>query len=251
MQTQCPHCQTIFRVTTAHLDIAQGLVRCSQCQHIFDAKKHLIETKSSTTQLDIDDNASESDILNFQFEEEDYNDSENSKESDVPELLKENKRGSWKSLFFWSIITIIFAALLTAQTVWLVDRDMILQHSEIRPWLERFCQHFLCKLPETRDLKSFYMQEHIIRTHPDIEDAIEIQAIFSNRAHFPQPYPNLQLTFSDIHNKPIAERLFKPSDYLIDYDPNKLIKKGASVHIRLEVVDVIENGVESYNFEFF
>jgi len=248
MQTQCPNCQTIFRVTSAHLDIAQGLVRCSQCQHIFDAKKHFIEHKPPTKQLEIDEEANEVEILGFEVEAEDFNDS---KDSEVPELLKENKRGSWKSLFFWSILTIIFAALLAGQILWLVDKDMILQHPKARPWLERFCQHFLCKLPETRDIKSFYMQEHIIRTHPDIEGAIEIQAIFGNRANFAQPYPDLQLTFSDVHGKSIAERLFKPSDYLVDYVPNKLIKKGASVHIRLEIVDVIENGVESYNFEFF
>jgi len=251
MQTQCPRCQTIFRVTEAHLSAAKGLVRCSQCQHIFDAEKQLLvqsESPPSKSESEEKSEVSDSDILGFKVEEEDFGDSD---DSEIPELLKDKKRTSWKSLFFWSILTLVFAALLTGQILWLVQKDLILQHPEVRPWLERFCQHFLCVLPETRDLRKFHMQEHVIHPHPNIEGAMEIQAIFSNRADFPQPYPDVQLTFSDIHGKSLAQRRFKPSEYLYDYNEKKQMHAGASVHIRLEIVDMTENGIESYNFEFF
>lgn len=38
--TQCPKCQTSFRVTDAQLDIANGAVRCGSCLHIFNAPEH-------------------------------------------------------------------------------------------------------------------------------------------------------------------------------------------------------------------
>ncbi len=41
MYTQCPHCQTTFRIADAHLKAAKGMVRCGSCQSIFDARAHL------------------------------------------------------------------------------------------------------------------------------------------------------------------------------------------------------------------
>ncbi|NIQ95794.1 MAG: hypothetical protein GWN87_17495, partial [Desulfuromonadales bacterium] len=38
--TQCPKCQTSFRVTEAQLKIAGGAVRCGSCLHIFHAPDH-------------------------------------------------------------------------------------------------------------------------------------------------------------------------------------------------------------------
>lgn len=41
MYTQCPHCQTCFRIAEAHLQAAGGKVRCGSCQEVFDATGHL------------------------------------------------------------------------------------------------------------------------------------------------------------------------------------------------------------------
>ena len=43
MLTQCPNCQTIFRVTAEILRVAEGQVRCGRCQRQFDALARLIE----------------------------------------------------------------------------------------------------------------------------------------------------------------------------------------------------------------
>lgn len=41
--TQCPQCATKFKVTHEQLNVSEGWVRCGRCNHIFDAKDHLIE----------------------------------------------------------------------------------------------------------------------------------------------------------------------------------------------------------------
>jgi predicted Zn finger-like uncharacterized protein len=43
MLTQCPSCQTTFRVTSEILRVAYGQVRCGRCQTQFDATERLIE----------------------------------------------------------------------------------------------------------------------------------------------------------------------------------------------------------------
>ena len=44
--TQCPHCQTSFRVSHAQLSVARGVVRCGSCLQVFNAAKQLLEQRS-------------------------------------------------------------------------------------------------------------------------------------------------------------------------------------------------------------
>ncbi|RKZ72881.1 MAG: hypothetical protein DRR19_31555, partial [Candidatus Parabeggiatoa sp. nov. 1] len=143
-------------------------------------------------------------------------------------------------------MVILLAAILTVQGMWIFQRDHVLQHPQIRPWLEQFCYTFLCALPPTRDLKSFEMQANIAEVHPDMDDVIQFEATFINNAIFPQPYPELQLTFEDFNKNPLARRRFKPAEYLgRPVGKNQQMRAKASVHIKLDFRDMatfIEGG---------
>ena len=47
MLTQCPNCDTTFRVTSEILRVAQGQVRCGRCDTQFDALERLIEEEDA------------------------------------------------------------------------------------------------------------------------------------------------------------------------------------------------------------
>lgn len=42
--TQCPSCQTRFKVNDKQLSAANGLVRCGRCSHVFNATEHFVST---------------------------------------------------------------------------------------------------------------------------------------------------------------------------------------------------------------
>ena len=48
MFTQCPQCQTTFRVSAAMLKAAQGRVRCGRCTTVFDALTFLMEQRQAS-----------------------------------------------------------------------------------------------------------------------------------------------------------------------------------------------------------
>jgi predicted Zn finger-like uncharacterized protein len=252
MQTQCPYCQTIFRITEAHLNLAQGHVRCGQCRNVFDAANSMVKPQANQEatlapgrQLD----TTVAPAIDFS-------------EVDFPEIFQEDidalrYRTSWSSLLWWAVIALLMAALLVGQATWFWQRDLILQHPELRPWLERFCYTFLCTLPLTRAVESFQVQEGpVVQVHPERGDAIKVDAVFINNAIFVQPYPDVQLTFQDNSGLQIAQRRFKPSEYLHTSEINKVMKPGATAHINLELKveeEVIADGkvVVGYTLEFF
>jgi predicted Zn finger-like uncharacterized protein len=55
MFTQCPECQTTFRVSAAMLKAAQGRVRCGRCESVFDALTFLMEQRQASLTSAVDD----------------------------------------------------------------------------------------------------------------------------------------------------------------------------------------------------
>ncbi|MDB5776583.1 MAG: hypothetical protein JWP38_2716 [Herbaspirillum sp.] len=48
LATKCPFCQTTFRVANDQLKLRGGLVRCGQCQEVFDGNAHLLAEQQNT-----------------------------------------------------------------------------------------------------------------------------------------------------------------------------------------------------------
>ncbi|MBS1198701.1 MAG: finger-like region [Proteobacteria bacterium] len=51
MRTRCPNCATVFRITAEQLRVRFGMVRCGQCQAVFNAFDSLIEGSAAEAAL--------------------------------------------------------------------------------------------------------------------------------------------------------------------------------------------------------
>lgn len=167
--------------------------------------------------------------------------------------LEAENQTSRSYLGWWFLLVLLLALLLAGQIVWYFYPEKIIQNSQLRPWLEIICRQLACQLPLTRDINQLHMQQNIVQIHPDLPNAVKVDAIFTNQAPFAQPYPQLRLTFSDLEGNPIASRTFEPQAYLnmpnlVDYIP-----PGGAVHVRLELVDmeaVISGDTVTANYRF-
>lgn len=170
------------------------------------------------------------------------------------ETNNNKKSRSWKSFLFWTFMVIFFSVTLGIQAMWFWQRDVFLQNSHIRPLLVKFCYTFLCTLPPTRDVSRFQMKNYVF--HVNSNDSLQLEAVFINKASFPQAYPDLQVTFTDINDNTIIQKRFSPLEYLQPPpDKTQEMRAGASVHVKLNFVNmeqVISDNkvVEGYRFEF-
>lgn len=139
-------------------------------------------------------------------------------------------------------------ALLGAQSV-LAERARLAADAQWRPWLERACRALHCTLPPWREPAAMQILSRDVRPHPSMEGALVIGASFRNDARWPQPWPQLDLTLSDINGQPIARRRFAAADYLGHLQAAPLIQPGQSASIALEVRDPGKQAV-AFEFEF-
>lgn len=138
--------------------------------------------------------------------------------------------------FLWGAALATALALLAAQ--YLYFNFDTLARGPLRPWLASACAALDCSLPAQSDIARIHTGSLIVRSHPTNRGALAVDAIITNQAAFPQPFPELQLQFTDLNGTPVAGRRFHPGEYLGgELAGSRLMPVQQPVHIALELVD--------------
>ena len=119
-----------------------------------------------------------------------------------------------------------------------------------RPAMEGLCSLVACELPLPADPESVALLNRDVRRHPEVSNALLVNATMINRAGFTQSWPVMSIRFSDLSGKPVAERRFLPAEYLGEtFNYSDGMAPAAPVHVVLEIEDPGEEAV-SFQFDF-
>ena len=148
--------------------------------------------------------------------------------------------------WLWGLLALLLALLLAAQAAYFRFDNL----SKQQPWRSiyaRICPTLGCQLPALVDLQAIHTSNLVVRSHPKIAGALVVDAVLLNTAPYPQPFPSLLLSFSDLKNNPVASRRFAPREYLQgELAGRKQMPSGNPVHIAIEIADP---GSEAVNYE--
>ncbi|AWM90069.1 DUF3426 domain-containing protein [Pseudomonas sp. 31-12] len=390
--TQCPHCQTSFRVSHAQLSVARGVVRCGSCLQVFNAAKQLLEQRGgneavtpvapaiveppapraisqkqwSATELDLDSLDLDEELARLEqreiqpttefgrhrengisarrdsaeHEDEPWSDSLFSEsaadraqaveadpretqpdpvkpsrtepsfslepvdlddEPQVPQLRLndpldmplrhdrlsatdapddlppiaplrkrherneateraealqdladdplqldwQKRRSPWGRRLFWLLLVLLGAAALAGQYI-AYHFDELARQDQYRPWFQQLCPQVGCTVPSKVDIAKIKSSNLVVRSHPEFNGALVVDAIIYNRAPFSQPFPLLELRFADLNGHLIASRRFKPGEYLNgDLEGMAEMPPQTPIHIAL---DILDPGAKAVNY---
>ncbi|MGH8379694.1 DUF3426 domain-containing protein [Pseudomonas sp.] len=143
----------------------------------------------------------------------------------------------WGKRLLWIFLVLLAAAALAGQYIW-YHFDELARQDQYRPWFQQICPQVGCKVPSRVDIARIKSSNLVVRSHPDFNGALIVDAIIYNRAPFTQPFPLLELRFADLNGQLIASRRFKPVEYL----SGELAGKGempsqVPIHIALDILD--------------
>jgi len=244
MQTECPHCHTLFRVTEEQLEQSNGEVRCGHCLAVFSAQNPY---RSPDAEQEPDNSEAED-----RFEPP-----ENLNDVVPPELRAETRSTAsqrhWGATLFWTFTSLLLMLTLAGQWIYF-DRNRLVQNNDLRPWLSLACQRLAplldCHLPDPRDVSRIELTSKNVFTHPNEKNALMISATLVNQAPFEQDYPIIELRFEDIRGHSAAARRFKPEEYL-DMPASQIgkMEPGNPVTFKLAIQDPGKD-VASYEFNF-
>lgn len=263
MYTFCPNCHTLYSLSARHLAKAGGQTRCGECRQAYSAVDYLFEdlavareaqqlhlqqpedTEETTAQEPLLDTADTADTADLGYIAPDYPES--------PPL--QMPAGGWSQSSFKmpdmlsGVAIVLLVSFMAVQWV-LYNRAELAGEPGWRPGLEKFCETLHCSLPLQVDLAQLELVNRDVRQHPRVEEALLVNATLANRADFAQPYPVLEVSFTDLGGNPVAVRRFRPNEYVIDsYTIERGMLPGEPVPVVLEIVDPGEVAA-SYQFGF-
>lgn len=274
----CPDCGTRFRVTAAQLGSARGLVRCGACLAVFRAEVARIDGPDSPSpagnEADLhpvtspanprppDGDTAELEPTEEILErEQPLPDDEGSRAPPRLDVLslpleaarveaaldaQERLRAARRRRAPWVVAAFVLLLVLAAEGVWL-RFDAFSQAPMTRPVAQRICAQLDCALPILRAPDAIRSQRLLVRSHPARADGLRVDAVIINRAEFPQPFPVLELRFSDIDGVLVAARHFEPSTYLAgELAGRREMPVGTPVQLSLDLVDP---GARAVNYE--
>ncbi|WP_416396794.1 DUF3426 domain-containing protein [Allohahella sp. A8] len=136
------------------------------------------------------------------------------------------------------LLATILALLLLAQLAWLHFDKLAQRFPELIPYYQTYCDLAGCELPSLYELDDIHSQDLVVRAHPVQKNALVVDSIIVNKADVPQPYPDIQLEFSDVNDRIIARRRFTPDEYFPNRPPeNTFMAPEAPLKIVLEIHD--------------
>lgn len=258
MYTQCPHCQHVQSVEIRALSAGRGQLHCDECGRVFDALERLVEDRRELQATALQD---EPDLFSSQmpvsperltggngepFEEDLTSDA--ALLDEAPHFLLDQQVVAMPHGGRWWLGVVLFAVILSAQLV-LSQRAQLAEDPGLRPWLQRLCAAVHCDLPAFRDPAQIHLLTRDIQPHPSVPDALLISASFRNDANWPQAWPTLELSLSDLDGRLVALRRFTADEYLGQKASTQLLDAGQPVAIELELVDPGKQAI-AYEFNF-
>jgi len=253
MQVECPNCHTLFRITEAQLDMADGMVRCGYCKEVFNARiandlqaeedqlQAFKDTpRQHTQQPELTRRIEAEHESFFSGEAEDIAPDKFSAESHV-------RHYSMLATVSWSLAILVLIAALAAEYIWFNQPELMLD-PRLEPLTAKLCGLADCQHLQMRDPSKIEMVSRNVYTHPNEKAALMISTTLVNHASYAQPHPDVQIDFSNVRGELVASRRFIPEEYLqTESEQLSLLQSGNPVTFGLEIIDP---GKEAITYEF-
>lgn len=151
----------------------------------------------------------------------------------------------WGRKLAWLLINLLALLALAGQYISYHFAELARQ-DQYRPWFAELCPELGCTLPSKVEIALIKSSNLVVRSHPDFNGALVVDAILYNRAAFSQPFPLLELRFADQTGKLLASRRFKPSEYLAgELAGQDEMPPQTPIHISL---DILDPGAKAVNY---
>ena len=153
----------------------------------------------------------------------------------APEFLREaDPRKARRPTALFGAGALLLAAVLVAQLVTAFRAEILVRFPQARPALSALCKVFRCTVgwPARGELLAVVGSE--LQAVPGT-GVFELTAIVRNRSNMTLALPAIELTLSDTMNRTVARRVFVPTDYLEQSDPQARLLAGLEAGADLTV----------------
>lgn len=149
----------------------------------------------------------------------------------------------------WMIGAIATLSLLLVLQLLLADRANLARDARWRPAMSALCGVLRCTIPTWIEPTAFTLLDRDVRPRPGMPGVLHVTATFRNDARWPQAWPALLLTLSDVDGRAVGARVFTPREYLGAAPAQATLASGQSAMLSMDVVEPAPR-IVAFTFDF-
>jgi hypothetical protein len=139
--------------------------------------------------------------------------------------------------------------LLLLLQVLLSDRERLAADARWRTVVVAACAVLQCDVPAWREPVAFTLLRRDVRPAPARPGVLHVSASFRNDAVWPQAWPVLVLTLSDVDGRRVGARAFEPGEYMGEAILPPTIASGAEAKVDMDILEPAPD-VVAFTFDF-
>ena len=250
METTCDQCKSRFRLSENQLKQAYGQVRCGKCGAVFNALLALRNYEGEVPPGYLEQQHGAEGTLP-ERDTGSVSESEARRQLSLHEAMYGSERRSFFSPgpLTWFVGILLMTALGIAQAMY-YQRYQLIEDARFQQQVINLCQLLPCSEEQFSSSEQIRLLDRNVFTHPVASNALMVSGSFVNQAPFAQKMPDLLISLFDVQGKLIANRLFKPAEYLQDERNRSVVEPQVPVQFRLEIIDPGTDAL-TYEFEFY
>lgn len=259
--THCPVCQTQFFATEEQLTKHGGKVRCGQCLHVFDANIQLVSVASDNDTFDsstsLNDSTASIDVAellepaaqsiskekSITNNTNTYTATESAHQQpaylgDVRKRtrLSNNIIAKKFASHLWTFASVLLILVTVMQSMYFLRNEIAIYYPNLKPYLVQVCHKLSCSINLPRQIESIVIDDSDMQEDANYAGLVRFSSTLVNTGKYILAYPDIELTLTDIDDKPAIRRIFKPDEYLpADRASTDGLKAGEEIRIQLAV----------------
>lgn len=246
--TACPACQTQFEVTDEQLQAYAGKVRCGECDHVFDARSHLLasaatgldqpeatsdaavyfKVSAAAAQVDTPAHAMPDVVPDLPLEEHlspalqaDLAATSDT-EPAIPAFLRDvslederpfpASRPATQPVF--GVLSASMLVLLLLQAAYFSRISLAAHYPQSTPLLLALCKPLQCEISLPHEITELTIDDADIQEHKERQGVLVFSSVLMNHGQVAQAYPNIELTLTNMADEPVLRKVLHPTEYL-------------------------------------
>ena len=153
-----------------------------------------------------------------------------------PVMIRATTRSPSQTIVFSFIVFLTLTTLLL-QYFWF-ERNTLIQQPALAKLYKPLCDQIDCQLSVPQSLVNIQTEQLIVQEHKDYQGVLKISMLLQNKAVFEQPFPAIELAFSDRSGEVVKRRTFQPAEYLNTavFSPTSMPLEN-SIQIHFDILD--------------
>lgn len=132
----------------------------------------------------------------------------------APDLTRYARREPVGRSGLWALMVGILLGSLAVQSAYIFRVELSRHWPQLRPVMVTLCERLTCDMPLPRNAQAINVTSSHLESDPAIPSRFVLHARVRNEAAYRQAHPHLELTLTDVRDRPLARRVIEPSEWV-------------------------------------